>query len=710
MKVFIYPLLCLIFVHGTFNSYAQHPQCGTDQYLAEILKTSPELLKSLTQYNDEISKASDNDSKLNKKGTTRTIPVVFHIIHMYGAENISKAQIDDQVRIMNEAYQKLNADTAATRTIFKGLAADFDIEFKLARKDPNGNCTEGITRTVSYLTDGGDDAVKNLIRWDYRKYLNIWVIKNISLDPGAGGITLGYATFPQGTNSTKDGIVLRADYVGSIGTASGNGNKGRTLVHEIGHWLGLFHPFEGYQPNISSGCGGNCSNSGDYVCDTPPVDKPSFGCPTTNNTCNNDVPNQLDMVENYMDYANGSCQNMFTKGQKAVVEIVLGNASYRAQNISSAAHTFTGIFTNPSCSAIADFNTSTNIVTVCQGGNVTFKDYSYNGIVTSYEWIFDGGTPATSGLASPVITYGTAGNYKVTLKVTNAQGSNTKIVDKMITVIPSVSPNKSPFAEGFESTQILVNNWKSWESGQYSWRRTTSAKYDGTACVVINIDGGTPSNSLYNLISAPYDVSAIKGRQPKLRFRTAYRPAIDGNSEILTVGISTDCGQTWKPLKAYSANTNLGIDKVVDPGWKPLTTADWREQTLDMVNYENTKNLMIKFEARSKSGNNIYLDNVNIQADLPAKVQAINPDNLSIAIYPNPSKGSVTIEIETEGKSFEGINIFNSTGQVISIFETLIKKTGSEINFTANHIQAGIYFAQIKIDGQIIVKKFIVIP
>ncbi|MFM9943807.1 MAG: M43 family zinc metalloprotease [Bacteroidia bacterium] len=702
MKVFFSKLFCLFLIGITHVSVAQHGTCGTDNYIAEILKTNPQLLKSITDNNEELSKLNGSDSKLFKKGVTRTIPVVFHIIHAYGPENISKEQIEDQMRIMNEAFQRMNADTTSTRSIFKGVAADMDIEFKLARKDPNGNCTEGITRTFSYLTDGGDDDVKNLIRWDYTKYLNIWVIKNIVRDAEAGGRVLGYATLPAFTNSTSDGIVMLADYVGNKGTSANNGNKGRVLVHEAGHWLGLYHPFQG-------GCGGGCSNSGDYVCDTPPVDEPSFGCPTTNNTCINDFPDQVDMVENFMDYANGSCQNMFTKGQKAVVDNALSK-SPRNKNITTANHTATGIFTSTSCAAVADFNTSTNIVTICQGGTVNFKDYSYNGTISTYEWSFDGGTPSTSALSAPAIVYANAGHYKVTLKVTNAQGSNTKVVDKMINVVPSVSNSKTPMSEGFEDGQILIGNWNAWETGDYGWKRITTTKYAGTAAMVATIDAGTAMNSVYNLVSSPYDLSVIKDRLPKLKFLVAYRPAITGNTEILTISVTTDCGQTWKPLKAYSNATGLGVDNVVESGWKPTQPSHWKELSLDLKNYETSKNLMIKFEARSRSGNSIYLDNVSIQADLVSIGQLLNPNTLAIHVYPNPSKGSVNIDIETEGRNFEGIEIYNLTGQAIENGESDFEKNGSKINYTVSNLAPGIYLAQIKIEGQLITKKFVIIP
>jgi len=682
---------------------AQSSPCGSDTYMAELLKSNPQLLQSLTEYNEGLQKLNYEMPKLGKKGATRTIPVVFHIIHTYGSENITKAQIDDQVRILNLDFQRLNSDTSSTRSAFKGVAADMDLEFKLARIDPSGNCTEGITRTFSYLTDGGDDAVKALVRWDYRKYLNIWVVKNIAMDAGTGGRVLGYAVFPQFTNSTTDGIVILSDYIGSVGTASSNGNKGRVLVHEIGHWLGLYHPFQG-------SCGGNCLNSGDYICDTPPVSAPSFGCPTTNNTCNNDVPDKLDMIENFMDYANGNCQNLFTVGQKAVVDNVLGNTNYRARNIAPSNHTATGIFTNPSCKAIADFNTSNNIITICQGGTVNFKDYSYNGTITAYAWTFEGGTPSTSSSSAPAIVYSTPGLYKVTLDVTNPQGTGSKTVDKMIRVIPTVSANRSPINEGFESPTILDNDWKVVETGDYGWKRITTTKYEGAAGMVANIEAGTLNNALYNLISAPFDISPLKGRVPKLKFKVAYRPAATGSTEVLTIWVSKDCGQTWSAIKAFSNSIGLGVDKVIEVGWKPTSQADWKELSLDLVNYENTKNLMIKFEARSRSGNSIYLDNINIEAEIVSAIKPIKAQDANISLYPNPSQGSVNIDIVSDGRKLEGVRVINSEGREMDQQPELISKQLNEYKYTINSLSPGVYFAQFILNGQILVKKFVILP
>lgn len=693
----------LIFISPTHSS-AQNHSCGTDAYTQELLKLNPELLKSIADYNSDLEKVNGSGTPLSKKGTTRTIPVVFHVIHTYGEENISKAQIEDEIKNLNAAYQRMNKDTGNTRNIFKSVAADMDVDFKLARIDPNGKCTEGITRTFSYLTDGGDDAVKALIRWDYRKYLNIWVIKYIALDATPTSKVLGYATLPSFTNSTTDGIVIRADYVGTIGLAAGQAWKS-VLIHEAGHWLGLYHPFQG-------GCGGNCSNSGDFVCDTPPVATASSdnsGCPFTNNTCSNDFPNQLDQVENYMDYA-GSCQNMFSKGQKAVVDNSFSKNNLRGLNVSAANMTATGVFNNPSCAPIADFSTANNVFTVCQGSGVTYKDYSYNGTVTNYAWTFEGGTPVSSTLSNPTIVYSSSGKYKVTLTVTNAQGNNTKIIDKLITVIPTVSATITPVSEGFESADVLSSTWKAPDTGDYGWKRITAEKYEGTACVKANIDASTLNNALYALESPPFDMTSIKGRQPILRFKVAYRPASTSANEILTVWVSINCGQSWIALKAYTNASGLGVDKVVESGWTPTTQADWKELSLDLSKYESVQNLLVKFEARSRSGNSIFLDNVNIEAVLPASLRNSTLSHLMVSIYPNPSKGSVYVDIDTKGKSFEGLRIYSISGQEYENHSILTQTKGSELNYTISYMPAGIYFAQIKIGGQLVTKKFIVIP
>lgn len=300
-----------------------------------LLQKDPALYLKGSEVDAQIA---ENAAALYKKSAgVRIIPVVFHIFHTNGPENISREQILDQIRILNEDFRNKNSNKGNTRSVFQNLVTDAEIEFRLAKTDPNGNCTDGIVRQYNTLTENGDDEVKYYSFWNSKKYLNIWVVKNIISDPGS--VTLGYAQFPGWGAEETDGIIVRSDQIGSIGTASfpstGKNGMGRTCTHEIGHWLGLFHTFQ-------SGCSG-----GDQVGDTPPTSASASGCfnaNTSKNTCSNDVPNMVDMLENYMDYTDGACVTMFTIGQKARIDGVLNSSSgFRRLLTSSSNLDATGI-------------------------------------------------------------------------------------------------------------------------------------------------------------------------------------------------------------------------------------------------------------------------------------------------------------------------------------------------------------------------------
>ncbi len=191
--------------------------CATDSMWREAVKKDPEALVRRRQLNDFTKKFIGPDQKVvTPSGViVFTIPVVFHVIHEYGAENISKAQIEDAVRILNLSYQKLNPDTTAVSQLFQPILANCQIQFRLANVDPNGLCTDGITRTYSTLTETAGDNVKALIDWPSDQYFNIWVVKHIA--SGAAG----YAYYP-GINSSVDGVEILHDYVGSFGTSNGS--------------------------------------------------------------------------------------------------------------------------------------------------------------------------------------------------------------------------------------------------------------------------------------------------------------------------------------------------------------------------------------------------------------------------------------------------------------------------------------------------------
>ena len=338
-------LVSILICSVTISSAQNFTPCLTDQIHQQAIIKNPAII----QYEKAANIAASQQvitHPLFKTGASIYIPVVFHIIHQNGTENISQAQIMDELRILNQDYRKLGKDGNDSLSI-NPLAADMQIEFRLAQYDPSGNKSDGITRTYSTATVNADNGVKSLSYWDSNRYLNIWVVSSINNTvSGQTGTVLGYAQFPfsRPSQPTTDGIIVRADQIGTVGIGQSS-QMGRTLTHEIGHWLGLYHPF---QPDNgqTTGCGSstittsNCANTGDWVCDTPPVSAPSFGCPTNQNSCHTDSPDLPDLVKDYMDYADGTCMNLFTTGQKnRILSLSFTGAASTSNRITAASST-----------------------------------------------------------------------------------------------------------------------------------------------------------------------------------------------------------------------------------------------------------------------------------------------------------------------------------------------------------------------------------
>lgn len=255
---------------------------------------------------DFIKLIRDTDSEAKKNSSVKyRIPVVVHVIHEFGPEYLSDEQIKSQIDILNEDYQK----KAGTKG--DGPGGNPQIEFFLAKMDPEGNCSSGITRTISSYTvqETADGSIKKLVNWDTNRYLNIWLVRSI------GDKILGYSSLGRtGGNPDDDGVVIRARNFGRVGNVTPPYNLGATATHEIGHWLSLMHPFDG-------GCctaGEHCEVCGDRVCDTPSEDIPTYNCPTEIlNSCTEDVDDKPNLKSNYMGYYDDRCMNLFTPGQIA---------------------------------------------------------------------------------------------------------------------------------------------------------------------------------------------------------------------------------------------------------------------------------------------------------------------------------------------------------------------------------------------------------
>lgn len=285
-------------------SFAQH--CATDLYLQQQIQINPDLILKRAEIERFTQKwIAENSARLSSRQVI-TIPVVVHVVWNTPFENISDMQIQSQIDVLNRDYRALNVEIPSVPAIFKPAIADVGIEFCLASRDPQGNPTNGITRTktnvlqfspirsICYADRGGQDA------WDTRQYLNIWV----------GDIStsfLGEASFPGMDIPEEDGIRIHFEGFGTIGTAGAPPyNLGRTVTHEIGHYFNLYHVWG--------------QNINDPACE---YDDEVNDTPRQSSTFRNECPvhpqvfcGTASMFMNFMNYTNDACMAMFTKGQK----------------------------------------------------------------------------------------------------------------------------------------------------------------------------------------------------------------------------------------------------------------------------------------------------------------------------------------------------------------------------------------------------------
>ena len=280
-------------------------QCGTMQVFEELSEAVPSYRNNQLRI-DEATQRSIQTGRAQEVMRSRiTIPVVVHVVYKRAAENISKTQINSQIDVLNKDFTASNGDLGSVPGAWSGLVGDANIKFKLATRDPEGNPTDGVTRTETDRTAfpaNGDPVKKKseggVTAWPAKRYLNIWVC-NLASN------LLGYAQFPGGPAKT-DGVVILHSAFGTNGTVQAPFDKGRTATHEVGHWLNLRHIWAD-----TLGCGGS-----DHVVDTPNAASPNIGKPAFPHiTCNNG-PNG-DMFMNYMDYTDDTAMFMFTAGQAA---------------------------------------------------------------------------------------------------------------------------------------------------------------------------------------------------------------------------------------------------------------------------------------------------------------------------------------------------------------------------------------------------------
>ncbi|MBN8703845.1 MAG: T9SS type A sorting domain-containing protein [Bacteroidetes bacterium] len=475
------------------------------------------------------------------------LPTIIHIVHSGAAigsgDNITTAQALSQFTVLNERFNKQNADTINIPNVWKPIAANCNINFCPATIDPNGNtlAQPGVERinavskgwgTAPFSASYIDNTIKPQTIWDPNKYFNIWCI-----DLGSG--LLGYATFPNpGTSgmagipsaywgtTTDDGIVITYDAFGNVGNLNSSFNKGLTAVHEAGHWLGLRHIW------------GDASCGNDYCNDTPPASGSNSGChtfPYSQGSCSGNAVNG-EMFINYMDYSDDNCMYMFSNDQKKRMIAILNGSPMRMSLAGS-----TNCATGPKSITLTQPNGGDTIAT-CQyliqwnsSGPISNKyniDYSldsgstWNSIVSNvsitnnqYNWALPAGINSAKALirisdfintsvvdsSNSVLTLNTVATN--TLTIINPTGGELITLPTTYTINWSASGSLTgPFSIDYSS-----NNGNSWNSittiannGSYLW---TIPSIPSTTLALIRISennntcNATSSDSIFSIFN-----------------------------------------------------------------------------------------------------------------------------------------------------------------------------------------------------------------
>jgi PKD repeat protein len=436
------------------------PPCGTMEEDAKNRLRFPER-GSLNEFENFIQKKIIEINKRDASGRTQativSIPIIVHVVHNGEAvgtgTNLSQAQVAAQLAVLNEDFRR-KAGTPGFND--NPVGADIEIEFCLSPVDENGAAMAepGIDRYDGNQTDWSRDEIENKLKpttiWNPNLFYNIWTVK---FDPVDGNL-IGYAQFPdqsglpglqeKGGPASTDGVVIRYQSFGSVDKGSfpvmqAPYNKGRTLTHETGHWLGLRHIWGD----------GNCAE--DFVSDTPPASGPSSGCPVGRISCGG-----VNMVQNYMDYSDDACMNIFTTGQKNRMRAVIEN-SPRRQSLIQANLCSPAVADAPVPNFMAD-----KLECVLLGSEVNFTDLSAN-FPTQWQWTFEGGDPNTSTDRNPKVVYNTPGSFDVTLTVTNAIGSATiTLPDYIVVSEEGLCRDFTNFLPGFTPSILPLSSFGSY--------------------------------------------------------------------------------------------------------------------------------------------------------------------------------------------------------------------------------------------------------
>ncbi|MGB1207441.1 MAG: fibronectin type III domain-containing protein [Chitinophagales bacterium] len=639
-----------------FNSLAaQAPVCGTtplshemenDADFAQQMLAETEQIAKATQklwekrHAEQIAKDSDGLGII-------TIPVVVHIVHktndFLGQEsNITDAQVQTAITHLNEAYRN-KGDFDMTSGI------DTEFEFCLASKNPSGAFTNGITRSaIDFLSDldkdTQDEALKATTGWDRTKYLNIWIVNTICSSQNETCNIAGYSFLASTHGDNRDGIVCRYDYFGT------SLDRDKVIVHEAAHYLNLLHTFEGGCDNT------NCVLKGDFVCDTPPdATQVGFLCNVSNSCYTDDddihienpfrptalggLGEQNDLSENYMDYNNRLCQNMFSQGQKDRMRIsfeLLRSSLLASDGCQSVYNVDAGIteIVSPNkfeCNGLPtvrlhNFGTQTltSAVINFQVDNGSLNTYNWTGFLLP--------NTAVDVVLNMNFNLSTAiHQFRAFTSLPNGTIDGNLMNNEAANEFLSLESQSVPFIDAFNNPSIS-NDWLVVNpDNNITWQTTNvnGCSINGNRSAYMNCRNYAGIDTDIGLTDFMYlKMDLSNYADANLNFSVSYVPYSYSIDDRLRVVISTDCGNTFHNIYDKAGSDLMTGNSPQTTAWSPFSCAFWRTENINLGDFAFNE-IIIGFVGMSSHGNNIYVDNVAI--DGTEFISCAKPINIDVS-------------------------------------------------------------------------------
>lgn len=635
MKISTVLLLLLTLLFSFTEIYGQE-RCGTveyEQYKRQQQK-HPESKKYFEEWlNNKISQKKTNSQNTYRQERTEaiiTIPVVVHVIHngesIGTGLNIPEAQIISQIDVLNEDFRRTNADKVNTPSVFTSVAADIEVEFVLAKRNPEGLSTNGIIRVQGSKTTwsmNDDIELKSHSYWPAEDYLNIWATQL------SGGL-LGYAQYPvsnlsgledSSNNSLTDGVVVDFEVFGSKdkyppAILKNKYALGRTASHEVGHFLGLRHIWG------DGGCTVDdfCEDTPSAISDNNGLADCTFPGP---NSCDQGVGDLSDMFQNYMDYTDDVCMNLFTLDQKSRMRTVLENSPRRLSLTASKGGLDPIVVDNDlgikNILSPPTFVCNDQVTPQLELRNYGSNNVSQVAIEVSLNNIIVQTTSFDLNLnyleiinvELPPVVLNTTSEQELMFRITatnNVTDGDSENNTRSI-LLHTPSSASLPLLETFNTT---LTDWRfENSSGDFLWEMVQlSNKPIGDSSLFLNCYNYEVENEETYLISPIIDLSQVNFAL--LSFDVAHANYL-GYPDELKVVVSTDCGNSFIDANILYTKSGSGLATVESrtDEFFPTSANDWRTESIDLTNYIGKK-IQIGIIGVNGFGNNIFMDNLSI--------------------------------------------------------------------------------------------------